>query len=93
MRGEDAKRLLEDPMFDEAFEEVKAAYMDALMQCPRRDAEGRGYLLDGLKVLDLVKQHLSWAVSTGEFSKKQAEQLKNPDGDSKVMNLFRSRSV
>jgi hypothetical protein len=91
-RGFAARRILNEPVIMEAFTEIDKAYHEILMSCPARDSIGRDRVIDAIKIVAVVKEHLVSAVATQDFSAKEAEQVKKLD-DSRVVRFMRSRST
>jgi ribosomal protein S15P/S13E len=73
-RGNDAMRILEEPLLVEAFNVIKQRYMDEWEKSPARDIEGREKLWLMLKQLENVRNHLKTAMETGKLASKYLEQ-------------------
>jgi len=69
LRGEQAQRLLDDPILADAFATIEQEYIEQWQNSPARDAEGREKLYMMLKLLQRVKGHLSQVVDTGKLEK------------------------
>lgn len=70
-RAHQAERLLNDPLFQEAFAVVEAEYLDGWRNSPARDTEGRERLWLMLKLLGKVRGHLQTVMETGKLAEKQ----------------------
>lgn len=68
-RGEDAKRLLEEPLLVEAFEHIKQELTQAWTESPARDVEGREKTWLMLKLLGRVRGHLESVMANGTMAK------------------------
>lgn len=66
-RGQDAQRLLDDPLMVEARDTLRVRIMAAWEQSPARDVEGREALWRMLKSHDALFALLADAVTTGRF--------------------------
>lgn len=72
-RAQHAKRLLDDSLLTEAFEQIRVFYMREWEASPARDAEGREKLWLMLKLLERVKGHLHVVLDGGKLAAKQLE--------------------
>lgn len=68
-RGERARQLLEDPLLVEAFTKKEAEYIQAWLNSPARDVEGREALYLSIKNLHAIRGHLSNVMDTGTMAK------------------------
>jgi len=75
-RGDNAERLLRDPLIVEAFELIRAEYIAAWESAPARDTEGRERIWAHLQALGKVRAHIETVAATGKMTKKQMESLK-----------------
>lgn len=82
----EAALLLENGAWKGAVEPLKAAYLDALLNCPPSDDKLRYQLQMALKVFDAVEKHIISAHTTAEFDAKKA--IKADFGPNRF-NLFR----
>lgn len=87
-RGAKARAILENKLFNESFDLVKASLFKQMEALPMADKNGIEDLHKCLKLLNSVKANLIMALNSGkvaEFRIAQAEkQSKNP-----LRNLFR----
>lgn len=74
-RGNDAARLLNDPMFLEAFANVSQAIHEQWANCPLRDREGAHELRLMLKLLNDLKAVLEMALTDGKVAAQELERL------------------
>ena len=77
-RGAHAKRLLEDQMLTEAFENVEKAIHEKWASAPLSDRDGQHELLLMLKLMRDVRANLEQAVADGNFA---ADKLKHLQRD------------
>jgi hypothetical protein len=76
VRAESAARLLSDPLMKEAFDQVEAACLEALVECRKEDDAGRYRLSEGIKACRLVKRILSQQIESGQVAASQIQELK-----------------
>lgn len=75
-RGHAAQNWLDNPIYKEAVERVRAVILERWQDAPIRDKEGQHELKIMLHMLDQVVKHVSTVAKTGEIAAKQlAEQL------------------
>jgi|TARA_Y100000034_G_scaffold130997_2_gene190769 hypothetical protein len=65
-----AKRILEDPVFQEAWEALRQEFLDSWENSQTQDTEARENLWLGLKILSRLKTHFESILTTGEFKRK-----------------------
>lgn len=76
-RGENARRILEDPLFIEAVETIRAEIAAKWQGSPARDTEGRERLYLSRKMLDKIEGHLQSVMASGRLAQATlAERLK-----------------
>lgn len=73
-RGEDAKRVLAEPLLKEAFEKIEAAVMDEIRRVDVGDAAKQRDLIVTFQLLQKVRRYLADVVTTGEMAKLTEEQ-------------------
>ena len=71
--GEQAKQVLENPAFERAFADIKQEYMNAWMNSPARDEDGRKLLYLMVKSLEKLQLTLSSSLEDGRMAKIQME--------------------
>lgn len=84
-RGEDARRLLQEPLLVEAFDKLDAAYIKAWRET--NDEKIKEYCHFGTKAIAAMRRHLEMTVQTGDISVKEI-QLEE-DRKRGVTSLFR----
>jgi hypothetical protein len=72
-RGEQARRLLEDPLLNEAFDTVETSLRDGWAATQPDQVAERERLWLMLKLLGRLKGHLSEVIETGRLVERQAE--------------------
>lgn len=73
-RGNRAKLLLEDDLLIEAFEAVKAQYMDLWQATSLNDTATREKLFLAVQNVGFVRQHLVKVMDNGKIAKSDLEQ-------------------
>ncbi len=68
-RGDEAQRLLEEPLLIEAFKTIEQELTQAWMESPARDAQGREKTWLMLKLLHKVRGNLESMVANGTMAK------------------------
>ena len=74
-RGEQAKLILENPLFKEAWEVVKSRYMNAWENSPIKDFHSRERLFMLVAGLNDIRQHVEEVLITGKMAQKQLDSL------------------
>lgn len=67
-RGEQAARLLNEPLIAEAFATIEQELTEQWQNSPARDQEGREKLWLSLKLLHRVRGHLTNVMETGQIA-------------------------
>jgi hypothetical protein len=67
-RGERARLLLADELYNEAFDTLKQELMTAWQDSPARDASGRETLWLSVKLLGQLRQHIQSVMETGALA-------------------------
>jgi hypothetical protein len=70
-RGEQARRLLEDPLLQEAFDTVGGTLRDAWVATTEDATPERERLWLMLKLLDRIRSHLAQVLETGKLADAQ----------------------
>ncbi len=73
-RGQQARELLEHPMFVEAFDKVRSGILQSWEASPIRDEDGQRTLRLMLKVLGDVRKNIEEVAQTGKIAMIQREQ-------------------
>ena len=81
-RAVEAKQLLDNKYFKEAFEATEKSILDQMEEVSLRDKDMHTTLIMARKNLHAIKRHLLRTIETGEMAKLQLSQPK-------VMGLFR----
>ena len=74
LREEKAQRLLNDPLFIEAFEVLKKDLMDRWQHSGSADLEARESIWLAMRLLDRLYGHVKSIVETGHMNKVMAQQ-------------------
>lgn len=69
-RGYEAQRLLENPLFIEAFKTIELELLTAWHESPAKDETGRERLWVMTNLLNRVESHVKSVALTGELAKK-----------------------
>jgi len=72
-RADKAERLLNDPLFKGAVQEVSELFIQEWVNAPARDHEGKEFLWCSVKALNAVVNQLESYVNTGKLETKQTE--------------------
>jgi hypothetical protein len=72
-RGEEAKRVLAEPLLVEAFEAVEATLIDAIKRVDVGDKDRHQDLIVSLQLLGKVRGYLTDAVATGRMAQLTEE--------------------
>ena len=80
-RGNKAKVILSDPLFQEAFEQLRELYMNAWEQTTIKDSDTRERLWMMIANLGDVKAHLKTVLETGQMSEQQLDDLDLQDAE------------
>lgn len=86
--GHDARQVLDNPVYKEAMELLKADVIQAWKSCPVRDGEGQLLLLQLMKLADKFEGILSGFVENGKLAQRKLE-LDNIRSESKPKQLLR----
>jgi|TARA_R100001443_G_scaffold95610_1_gene102116 hypothetical protein len=73
MREEQAKRLLNDPLYNEAFDKLSESIYNTWVHSGVKDVESREQCWLSLRLLDRIRLHLTSIVETGEMAQKIKE--------------------
>ena len=70
-RGQQAKRILEDPIFVEALQKVSQELDQEWINSPIRDTEGRERIYMMKKMLNVLLVQIKSVLETGKLASKQ----------------------
>lgn len=74
-RGQQAKRLLDDPLLKEGFEYLFEEYKKEIFNTSYNDHEQRQVLWMAYNLLDKIKGHLVTVMETGKLASSELENL------------------
>lgn len=74
-RGEAAKRILDSELYQQAWDDVKAAIVKEWEASPQRDVEGRERLHMMLSCLKMSRKHIESHMQTGKVAAKRLSDL------------------
>jgi hypothetical protein len=72
-RGQDAERLINDPLYKEAFEKTKELLIQLMLQTDISEETERDRIYMTIKSLELVEQHIKSVLETGQLAEKGQE--------------------
>tara|TARA_R110001583_G_scaffold90336_1_gene232172 strand:- start:40 stop:285 length:246 start_codon:yes stop_codon:yes gene_type:complete len=72
-RGQQAKRILEDPIYIEALQKVSQELDQEWINSPIRDTEGREKIYMMKKLLNVLHVQLKSVMETGKLATKQVD--------------------
>jgi hypothetical protein len=73
IRAEEARQLLQNPMFERAFADTRAACLEALVASKRADTEGFRDIHRMIECLDRVKRCIAKHIDTGKLAQREIE--------------------
>ena len=72
-RGQDAERLINDPLYKEAFENTRDLLIQLMLQTDINQETERDRIYMTIKSLELVEQHIKSVLETGQLAEKGQE--------------------
>ena len=72
-RGQQAKRILEDPIYIEALQKVSQELDQEWINSPIRDTEGRERIYMMKKMLNVLHVQIKSVMDTGKLASKQVD--------------------
>lgn len=84
-RGQKAAEILNNPIFNEAFDELEGVYIDIIKSLPVSDVKTLSHYKQALVSVSFIKGHFETALTQGELSSREADL----EQKSKVTQLFR----
>ena len=76
-RADEAKRLLDNPLFKEAFTTIREELIKHLLNTRVAEELERDRLYITIKALDLVQQHIQSVLETGKLAENEQEKFIN----------------
>ena len=76
-RADEAKRLLDNPLFKEAFKTIREELIKHLLNTRVNEELERDRLYITIKALDLVQQHIQSVLETGKLAENEQEKFIN----------------
>jgi hypothetical protein len=73
-RGDDARIILESPLYREAIQKVKDGLISAMQQSPLGDEKTHNRLVIGLQLLGQIEKQLYDVMMTGKMARIQAQE-------------------
>jgi|APSaa5957512576_1039674.scaffolds.fasta_scaffold46770_2 hypothetical protein len=70
-RGQDAERLVNDPLYKEAFVTTKELLIEMLLQTAISEETERDRIYITIKSLELIDQHIKSVLETGKLAEGQ----------------------
>lgn len=71
-RGDDARLILESPLYKEAIQKVRDGLINAMQQSPFGDEKTHNRLVIGLQLLNQIDKQLNDVMLTGKMASMQA---------------------
>ncbi len=73
-RGDDAKLILDNPLYKEAVSKVREGLINAMQQSPLGDEKTHNRLVIGLQLLSQIEKQLSDVMMTGKLASMQVQE-------------------
>lgn len=73
IRGGDARRILESPMYQEAVETVRNGIVSAMERAPMGDDKTHNRLVIALQLLTQINRHLETVMQTGKMADMETD--------------------
>jgi hypothetical protein len=70
-RGEEARRILNEPLLVEAFDNIERAAIDALVLAPPENDTLRRCLADRIRVVRALRSDLETTIALGDQARKE----------------------
>jgi hypothetical protein len=83
-RAQQAKDLLENPIYQESFKNVREAILTAWSEAPIRDVEGQHELKLMIRLLTDLEKNILRVVNDGKIAQIEIERQKKP-----LFNVFK----
>lgn len=69
-RGEEARRLLNEPLLIEAFDNIERTALDRLLDCPPENDALRRCLADYIRIIRTLRSNLETTIALGDQATK-----------------------
>lgn len=73
--GHEAQRLLDNPLFKKAFDNIESGLIDRMRFVPMADIDTQHELVLSLQLLNQIKKQVITVVQTGTLAKVQKESM------------------
>lgn len=67
-RGQDARQLLENPIYQSAMKAVEEAIINSMRRVPVTDDKAKGELIMSLQLLDQIQKRIKEYIQTGKMA-------------------------
>lgn len=88
-RAARAKALLDNDLFQEAFQKTRDLYIETLLAAPEGDERGRERLWLMIKLLERVKAHFGTIMADGELARAELKRLTEADEQKRFTDRFK----
>ena len=78
-RAEQARSIIDHPLFAEAFDELEMAYIEAWRSSSQNEQDNRERLYVALNLLGAVKLHLESVIAGGALARADLEMIAQKD--------------
>ena len=86
-RADYASQVMNNPLWDEAFDELERAYVEVIKGLSPTDAAGLRHYKEALSAVSFIKSHFMIALTQGELSAREAE-LEEPSNITRLIRKF-----
>lgn len=87
-RGERAKRILEDPLYVEAFGKIEAELIERFKTSEVSDSDGHRNIRESLKLLNNLQSEFKQIMITGDGARKELLRIRE---ESKLRRMLHGR--
>lgn len=77
LRGESARQILENPVFNEAFEDIRQFFIESWQETRGDETEKRENAYIALRLLQNLKEQFEQKIANGEFARKKLLEIKD----------------
>ena len=85
-RGEQSKRIMQNPLVIDAFDVVEKTILDAWKESPADDEKGRYHAYLMYRLLKNLRQQFEIAIATGNVARKELLQIKQRSRFRRIVN-------